>query len=134
VEPPPYSEVVLRGPEDVADIVFRKSMQHYLKHDYAGAIPGLRAAVKSSPETARFNFYLGACYLLTSQTDLAIQPLQKTISLNDPVYSEAAHFYLAKSYLRNRDISRAEEELRATVKLGGKKSDEAAEILRQLGK
>ena len=134
VEPPPYAAVVVRGADDEAHETFRKAMQYYLKGDYASAIPGLRAAAKTSPRTASFNFYLGACYLLTHQTDPAIESFGKTISLGDPVYSEPAHFYLAKAYLQKRNVSAAEEELRTTVGLGGSRAAEAAEILRQLGK
>jgi TolA-binding protein len=134
VEAPPYSEVVLRGVEDEAQTSFRSAMQRYVKQDYTGAIPGLRAAVRTSPQSAQFNFYLGACYLLTGQTEAAVQSLRRTISLNDPAYSEAAHFYLAKAYLRNHYVSRAETELRTAARPGGSKAVEAAEILRQLGK
>lgn len=134
VEAPPYSELVLRGAEDDAQSSFRMAMRRYVKKDYPGAIPGLRAAVKASPQTARFNFYLGACYVLTGQTGAAIQSLHKTISLDNPAYSELAHFYIAKAYLRNHDVSRAEKELRITARLGGSKAAEAAEILHQFGK
>jgi TolA-binding protein len=134
VEAPPYSEVVLRGAENDAQNSFRKAMQHYMKRDYTSAIPGLRAAVKASPQTASFNFYLGSCYLLTGQTEAAVQSLRKVISLDVPSYSEAAHFYLAKAYLRNHDVPQAEAELRIVAKLGGSRAAEATEILDQLGK
>jgi len=134
VEAPPYSEVMLRDAEDDAQSSFREAMRHYMKQDYAGAIPGLRVAVEASPQTARFNFYLASSYLLTGHTEYAIEWLRKTISLDDAAYSGAAHFYLAKAYLRNHDVSRAEQELQTAAKRGGSKSAEAAEILRQLGK
>jgi TolA-binding protein len=134
VEAPPYSAVVLRGAEDEAQENFHKAMQFYLSGDYANAIPALRAATKASPRTASFSFYLGACYLLTNQTDSATDSFRKTVSLNDPTYSEPAHFYLAKAYLQKKDVSAAEDELRTTVQLGGSRAEEAAEILRQLRK
>jgi TolA-binding protein len=134
VEPPPYSDVVLRGAEDEAQETFRTAMQYYVKGDYAHAIPGLRAAVKVSPRTARFNFYLGACYLLTGQTDSAIESLRKTVSLSDPTYSESAHFYLAKAYLRKKETAAAEGELKKTVQSHGSMEAEAREILHSLGK
>jgi TolA-binding protein len=134
VEPPPYSAVVLRGAEDEAQETFRKAMQYYLKGDYPHAIPGLRAATKASPGTARFNFYLGACYLLTDQTDSAIKSFRSVVSLADPTYSEPAHFYLAKAYLRKKAITSAEDELQRTVKLHGGMEAEAKEILQQLRK
>jgi TolA-binding protein len=134
VEPPPYAAVVLRGAEDEAHGTFGNAMQYYLKRDYANAIPGLRAAVKASPRTASFNFYLGACYLLTHQTDFAIESFRKTVSLGDPAYSEQAHFYLAKAYLGKKEVSAAEDQLQETIRLHGSMETEAAEILHQLRK
>jgi tetratricopeptide (TPR) repeat protein len=134
VTPPPYSAMVLRGAEDEGQDAFRKAMQFYAKGDYANAIPSLRAEAKASPRTASFNFYLGACYLLTGQTDPAIESFRKTVSLGDPVYSESAHFYLAKAYLRKKEVAGAEDELQKTVRLHGSLETEAGEILRQLRK
>jgi TolA-binding protein len=134
VEPPPYSVIVLRGAEDEGQEAFRRAMQFYLKGDYARAIPGLRAAAKANPRTPSFNFYLGACYLLTNQTDLAIVSLRQTVSLGAPAYSESAHFYLAKAYLQKKEIAAAENELQETVQLHGSLEVEAGEILRQLRK
>ena len=133
VEPPPYKPVVLRGAEDESDQTFRKAMEHYSKGDYASAIPGLRAAERSSPQNPRSNFYLGACYLLTGQTESAIESLRKTIARGDSVYSEEAHFYLAKAYLKDGRIPEAKTELQETVQLGGSRKAEAEEILRRLG-
>lgn len=134
VEPPPYSEIVLRGAEDEGQEAFRTAMQNYSKEDYAKAIPGLQTAVKANPQAASFNFYLGACYLLTDRTDPAIVYLRKTISLGNPAYSESAHFYLAKVYLKRKEVSDAEEELQKVVQLHGSRETEAGEIIRQLRK
>jgi len=133
VEPPPYKPVVLRGAEDESDQTFRNAMEHYLKGDYASAIPGLRVAVRSRPQNPRPNFYLGACYLLTGQTQAAVESLRKTISFGDSAYSEEAHYYLAKAYLKNGQVPEAETELQETVQLGGSRKGEAEEILRRLG-
>lgn len=134
VEPPPYSATVLRGAENERQETFHKAMQFYLKGDYARAIPGLRDAANANPRTPSFNFYLGACYLLTNQTDLAILSFRKTVSLGDPEYSESAHFYLAKAYLQKKEIAAAENELQKTVQLHGGLEAEAEAILRQLRK
>jgi TolA-binding protein len=134
VQPPPYSAVLLRGTEGEAQENFDKAMQHYLRGDYDGAIPGLHSAVKASPRTARFSFYLGASYLLTGQTDSAIASLRNTISLQDPTYSAQAHYYLAKAYLQKKDLSSARKELEMTIGLGGAMAVDAREILRQLSK
>lgn len=133
VEPPPYSGVVLRGAEDESHETFHKAMQFYVKGDYAHAIPGVRAAAKANPQSASFNFYLGACYLLAGQTNPAIVSFRQTVSLGDPAYSESAHFYLAKAYLRKKEVARAKDELQKTVQSHGSLEVEAAEILGQLG-
>jgi len=131
VQPPPYNAAILRGAEDEAQTKFHTAMQFYSKGNYARAIPGLRAAVKASPQTARSSFYLGASYLLTGQSDPAIASLRRTIALNDPVYSELAHYYLAKAYLGKKDVPAAERELQSVVRLHGSREAEAQEILRQ---
>jgi len=134
VEAPAFSPLVLRGVEDEGQEPFRNAMQHYVKRDYAEAIPGLRAALKASPRNPTFNFYLGACYLLTGQADSAIVSFRKTVSLGSTSYSEPAHFYLAKAYLRKSEVSAAEVELRTTIRLHGDHEAEAADALRQLPK
>ena len=134
VEPPPYSAIVLRGAEEEGQQAFRTAMQSYSNKDYAKAIPGLQSVVKASPQNPSFNFYLGACYLLTGQTDPAIASFRKTISLGDPAYSEAAHFYLAKAYLKKKEVSISEQELQKTVRIHGGLEAQAQEILRQLSK
>jgi tetratricopeptide (TPR) repeat protein len=134
VEPPPYTAVVLRGAQDEAQEAFRQTMKYYSRGNYVQAIPGLRMAVRASPRTARFHFYLGACYLLTGQTDLAIESFRKTISLGEPTYSEPAHFYLAKAYLRKKEIPSAKDELQETIRLHGSLAGDSAKILHQLGK
>ncbi len=134
VEPPPYFATALRGADDEAHEQFRSAMQSYSKGNYAKAISGLRAAVKNDPQVVSFNFYLGACYLLTGESDSAVIFFRKTISLDDPTYSEQAHFYLAKAYLKKQDVAGAQKELQATVRFHGVKETEAGQLLRQLRK
>jgi tetratricopeptide (TPR) repeat protein len=134
VEAPPYSAMVMRGAEGEGQEAFRTAMQGYSNKDYAKAIPGLRAAVKANPQAASFNFYLGASYLLTGHTDPAIVSFRKTVSLGNAAFSESAHFYLAKAYLRKKDVSAARDQLQETVRLHGGQEAEAREILGQLDK
>jgi tetratricopeptide (TPR) repeat protein len=132
IEPPPYSPIVLRGADDEAAQKFHNAMRHYLNKDYVSAISGLRRVTQISPQAASANFYLGACYLLTNETDLAIQTLSKVISLDDPNYAEPAHFYLAKAYIRKNDLLTARVQLEKTVRLHGDREDEARQLEQQL--
>ena len=132
IDPPPYSPVVLRGSEDQASKRFQDAMRQYIRRDYASAIPALRGVVEMDPEAANANFYLGACYLLIDEADLAIPSLEKTISLRDPNYTEQAHFYLAKAYIRKNDVAAARSELERTVRLHGDREEEARKLEKRL--
>lgn len=132
VRPPSYTPVVLRGPSDEATQRFHKAMQHYMKRDYAGAIPGLRVASKLSPKAADINFFLGICYLLTEQTDAAIGQLRRTSALGDSPYVEEAYFYLAKAYLRKSDLESARRELKKAIEFQQNHKNEARELLDHL--
>jgi|SRR5215471_3318286 len=134
VQPLPYKPAVLRGVEDQAHEEFDQAMQLYSKGEYKKAIPGLRTAVNDSPQTARFGLYLGVCYLLSGQTDSAIESLRRVITLDDLLYAEPAHFYLAKAYLQKKDVEAAIVELQATTRFRDNNQAEAADILRRLGK
>ena len=132
VEPPPYVPATLRGAADQATQRFRAGMQHYVKADFRGALPDLRAAAKLNPKAPEIQFFLGICYLITEQTDRSIAHLRATVALGDTPYLEEAHFYLGKAFLRQKDIGAAQDVLQRTVKLHGKLEHEAQELLRQL--
>jgi predicted negative regulator of RcsB-dependent stress response len=42
-------------------------------------------------------------------------------ALGDPTYSEQAHFYLAKAYLKKQDVAGAQRELQAAASFHGAK-------------
>ena len=125
--------MVLRGGEDETQQTFRKAMQYYVKGDYTHAIPGLRTAVQASPRTAGFNFYLGACYLLTDQTDLAIESFRKQSSRR-PHLLRASAFLSREGILAEEEKIAEEDELQKAAQLHGSMEAEAGEILHQLRK
>ena len=59
------------------------------------------------------------------QDDAAIDQLRATIALGDSAYLEDAHFYLAKAFLRRKDLGAAETQLKKLIELRGSRSDEA---------
>ena len=132
VEPPPYKPVTVRGAIDEASQRFREAMQHYVEGDYVTAIEGLQAAARLKPGAPDISFFLGICYLLTGQTDPALEHLHETVAFGNSPYLEEAHFYLAKAHLRTGDLDAAEEELRTTVQLRGEMESEAQELLGRL--
>ena len=133
VEPPTYIPVVLRGPRDEAVERFEAAMAHYVDGDYAAAIPGLRAAADLNPASAQIAFFLSACQLLTDQLEPAAAGFLRTIALGESPYLEEAHFYLAKTRLRQGRVPAAQEQLRQTAARRGRLEQEARRLLLQLG-
>ncbi len=131
-EPPPYAAAVLRGPHDEAAATFDAAMRRYVKRDYAGAVPGLDAAVAMRPDVPHYAFFLGVCYLLTDRADLAVAGLQKTVAVGESPYLEEAHFYLAKARLRQGDLQAAREELERAIERQGRLEAEARRLLAQV--
>ena len=132
IQPPPFTPPTLRGAEDQAEQTFREAMKEYVKGQYTAAIPGLIAAHRLAQGPANYEFFLGICYLKTSQTDAGIQALRATAALGETPYLEPAHFYLSKAYLMQHDIDAAQKELVETIELHGDRETGARELLHQL--
>jgi tetratricopeptide (TPR) repeat protein len=107
-------------------------MRQYTRGNYAACISGLRAALKLEPDAPDARFYLGINYLLTSNKEKAIEELRRTAELGDTPYLDGAHFYLAKAYLRENDLTHAEDELKKTIGIHRSYEVEAGNLLREL--
>jgi len=66
--------------------------------------------------------------------DQAIAHLRTTVALGDSAYFEDAHWYLAKGYLRRRDLGAAETELKTVIQLHASRADEALRLLADVTK
>jgi tetratricopeptide (TPR) repeat protein len=104
-------------------------MEHYRRADYRAAVDDLRVAAEMDPEAAHTRFFLGVAHLMLGQDDAGIARLRATIALGDSPYLEDAHFYLAKAFLKRKDLGAAETQLNALIRLPGSKSDEARRLL-----
>ena len=132
VEPPRYEPLRLRGVPDEATARFQRGMEQYGKADYGRAADDLREAVELDPDATHARFFLGMSYLLVGQDNAAINQLQSTIALGDSAYLEEAHFYLAKSFLRQKDLSAAEMQLKALIELRGPRMADARQLLAEV--
>jgi tetratricopeptide (TPR) repeat protein len=132
VEPPRYERPTLRGASDQATQRFQRGMERYRKADYAGAVDDLRAAAELDPDAAHITFFLGISHLMLGQDNAAIDRLRATIALGDSPYLDEAHLYLAKAFLRRKDLSAAEEQLKKLIQLRGSQSGEARRLLTQV--
>jgi tetratricopeptide (TPR) repeat protein len=134
VEPPRYEPLKLRGAADEATARFQRGMERYGKADYAGAVDNLRAAADLDPDGIHILFFLGISHLMMGQDDAAIDRLRATIARGDSAYLEEAHWYLAKAFLRRKDLGAAESQLKTLIQLRGPKRGEARELLSQVEK
>ena len=132
VEAPPYEPRSLRALDGEAEEIFEGAMVAYQEADYAGAVPGLEAAVASDPTLVKAHFYLGASLLLTDRPREAIESLGRVIGLTNSEYEEWAHFYRAKGYLQLGQIDASRADLEEVVGLEGDLRPQAEEVLEQL--
>jgi tetratricopeptide (TPR) repeat protein len=132
VEPPRYEPLTLRGASNQATQRFQRGMERYSKADYRGAVADLHAAAELDPDAPHINFFLGISHLMLGQDDVAIDRLRATIALGDSPYLEEAHFYLAKAFLRRKDLDAAEGQLKELIQLRGSESGEARRLLTQV--
>jgi tetratricopeptide (TPR) repeat protein len=132
VEAPPHAPVPLRGPLNEATQHFRRGMEAYHKADYAKAIDELRAARELDPNAAHISFFLGVSDLMVGRDDAAITALRATIALGESPYLEEARFYLAKGFLRRKDLDAAEAQLNQVIRLRGSESEEARRLLAEI--
>ena len=127
VEPAPYEPLTFRSASaDVA--AFRRGMERYRQADYRGAIVDLRAAQELDPDAPHVHFFLGVSHLLLGEDTDAVEQLRRTIALGDSPYLEEAHLYLAKAFLRQKDLDAAEQQLRELIALGGPGIEEARRL------
>jgi tetratricopeptide (TPR) repeat protein len=132
IEPPLYEPVRLREAADEAAVLFLRAMEQYRQGDYEAAIPDLEAAVRLDVRAPGFSFFLGACYLLTGETDRGIESLRRTVELGDTPYLEEAHLLLARAYLQKRDPEGAIAELHNALRLHGDLELEARRLLEEI--
>ena len=82
-----------------------------------------------APTSSSFSVSRISCL---GQDDAAVDRLQATIALGDSSYLEDAHLYLAKAFLRRKDVGAARTHLKTLIELRGSRSDEARRLLAQL--
>lgn len=133
IVPPPYVPLKTRGAEGSSQTeTFQSAMASYSAKDYAAAAAGLRTVVDANPSDARAQFFLGVASLMTGDDAAASAALEQAAASGAAPFASEAHFYLAKTALRQKDLARAERELKIAVEQEAGPAGEAESILRQL--
>ncbi len=128
VEAPPYESVTLRGVTDEAASRFERGMRRYRRGDYRGAVALLESAAALDPGAPHVLFFLGISHLMLGEPEPAIERLQGALALGDSPYTEHAHWYLAKAYLRVHDVRAAGQQLHAVIALDGSRASDARQL------
>jgi tetratricopeptide (TPR) repeat protein len=130
---PPYVPLTIRGGKArAATERFQEGMERYIQRDYEGAVGPLGEAIRLDANLQPALFYLGISYLMTDQPDEAVAQLSKLTSAQANPYTEESHWYLAKAYLKKRDLGSAQKELEAVVTLNGPHLAEARQALEMI--
>ncbi len=132
VEAPTYAATTLRSTSDETSLRFRKAMEYYQKQEYRQAAAGLLLAKRADSQRPDIHFYLGACYLVTGQTERSAAEFERTIEFGNSPYLQDAHFYLAKAHLRQENVAASRDELRKVIQLHGEREPQAVKLLQQI--
>jgi TolA-binding protein len=130
--PPPYLPLQTRGTGDTATQTFAAAMTHYNAKEYQAAADGLRTVTEAQPDAAHAQFFLGISLLALDKPAEARQALDRAVASGKAPFSDEAHFYLAKAALKERDLPRAERELKLAVEREAGPAGEAAKLLREV--
>jgi len=136
IEPVPYRSLQIKSGAEATDAerLFEEGMAAYVQKDYASSIEKLVLAIRHDSTNAGFHFYLGLCYLLSDSVDLAIEHLQKTITLDGNPVLEKAYWYLGNAWLLKEDRAQALAAFRKVVEMEGDYEWEAQEIIGKIEK
>jgi TolA-binding protein len=128
-EPPPYSRDARRASHTRQ---FDAAMEHYLKSDFAAAIPGLRASVAAQSDGPEAPFYLGICWLLTADATAGMRSLQSVVDSGGTSYLEQSRYYLAKGLLAKGDVPGARAELESVIAMHGDLEKQSKALFAQI--
>lgn len=130
---PAYAPSTIRGGKGgTATARFQEGMQRYLQQNYSAAAGLLEEAVRQDPDRQPALFYLGISHLMLGEPDKAIGVLSKLTRMETNPYQEESHWYLAKAFLKKRDLASAQMELEAVVPLNGPHLSEAKQALEMI--
>ena len=132
IVPPPFNAPRLRDGSTASRRAFLDAMAHYARGDCQQAIGGLQTAVEQDPKSIQAHFYFAVCSLQLDRNAQAADHLRTVVQLGESPYLEDAHFFLAKTHIRQGDLGSARRELQAVIALEGDRRSDASTLLNQL--
>ena len=132
VVPPPYVSLTTRSDADATAQAFDAAMAHYSARRYDRAARALHEVVRTAPELAEAQFFLGIAELMRGDQAKAQDALQRAVRSKTAPYADEAHFYLAKAALKDGDAATARRELQLAVEREAGPRGEASRLLNQV--
>jgi len=132
ITPPPYVALTTRSDSDPDAQAFANAMTHYAGGRFDQSSAALRVIVTSTPGLAHAQFFLGVSELMSNRPEAAQEAFERTIRTGVAPYADEAHFYLAKTALRAKDVGTARRELQTAIDREAGPRGEAARLLEEL--
>lgn len=123
-----HPDGVVRGAQSKSDEM--TAIQAYENEDYFSAIKYYEKLVNNNPINVKNNLFLGVSYLATNQPKKAIEVLSKIADSEE--YHADIVWYLALSYLKNKDLQQAQSAFASLAKEENYYQAQSVEILNKL--
>jgi len=130
-EPYPNTVPLMRGESPSGRLEW--AMTEYEAADYAAALSMLQEIITSDPENTTAHFYAGVSCLCIDQPKQAIGYFQRTSQGSTDEFQEQTRWYTGLSYLRGRQLDRAEAIFREIISYDHHyKKEESIQLLNAL--
>lgn len=108
----------------------KTGMDHYRNQNYLAALRLFSS--DSVYEQEQLALYKGNCYLRLNQEKMAIESFKVGMNSEDEIIKNYSKWYLALAYIKNKQPSKAKEELLKILNRNKLFSEEAKSLLKQL--
>ena len=131
----PHDELLYRDDSPQAQpkpSAFAQAMQPYERNDFAETDRRLKQFTEKNPGHAAAHFYRGVSLLLLGKSAEAIAPLETAVARGEGRMREEAHWYLAQTYLKTGDYSKALEQLDVLIQTSSKHRADTEQLRQQV--
>ncbi|MGB3849282.1 MAG: hypothetical protein WA958_04895 [Tunicatimonas sp.] len=125
----PYEVPVYRS----SSLPVNQATVYYNQEQYAEAVPLLKSLQQSEDHTAYWSLLLGNAYLQLDSTTQAIDQFERVAAQSsNNNYTQYGRWYLAISYLRDKNITATRETLQPIARQPGLFQQKARQLLEEL--
>jgi TolA-binding protein len=126
--------VAATGTSTLSDQRYETALKKYDSLDYSGSKALLESYLTSYPEDYNALYYCATSNYFLKNYDKAITYFTKVVKKKDFIFFDTSQWYLALSYIGNKDNTKAEKILNEIVAAGGSFKTQAAAKLLEIKK